>query len=302
MIGTFDALLHHASALGGKRVVVAAPRNAETFEAINLAASQLHATCILVGDQDAARNAGIDDRPGIEFVPCSTTERALSTCMELLRDGRGDILLKGSVDTGTLMKAVLQPESMLRTGRLLSDVFVFEYPARAQNKLIMITDGGITLAPDLKGKSELIANAVEVAHALGNPNPKVAVLSASEFVIPALQSTVDAAALSKMNERGQITGCTVDGPLALDVALFPDAAKEKGIRSAVAGAAEILLAPGIEAANSLAKGIVSFGGLRLAHVVMGARVPILIPSRADGSDAKLLSIALGMVMAGAFTR
>jgi phosphate butyryltransferase len=200
------------------------------------------------------------------------------------------------------MKTVLHEESGLRTGRLLSDIFIMEYPVRLENKFVMITDGGMTLAPDLKNKVELINNAVEVAHALGNPSPKVAVLSATEFVVPSLQSTLDAAALSKMNERGQIKGCVVDGPFALDNAISTDAADEKRINSPVAGKAEILIAANIESANSLAKSTTFFAGLRLAHVIVGGRVPILIPSRADKSDAKLLSIALGVIMSEHYRR
>jgi phosphate butyryltransferase len=143
---------------------------------------------------------------------------------------------------------------------------------------------------------------VEVAHALGNPNPKVAVLSATEFVVPTLQSTLDAAALSKMNERGQIKGCIVDGPFALDNAISADAAAEKAIASPVAGHAEILIAANIESANSLAKSTTYFAGLRLAHVIVGGKVPILIPSRADKSEAKMLSIALGVIMSDYYDR
>jgi phosphate butyryltransferase len=194
------------------------------------------------------------------------------------------------------MSSVLQPESGLRMDRLLTDIFVLEYPQRVQNKLIMITDGGMTLLPDLMNKVELIKNAVQVAHALGNSNPKVAILSATEFVVPKLESTIDAAALSKMNERGQIKGCIIDGPLALDNAISLEAAAEKRIQSEVAGRAEILVAANIESANSLAKSTTYFANLRLAHVIVGARIPILIPSRADKSDAKLLSMALGIVM------
>jgi phosphate butyryltransferase len=195
-----------------------------------------------------------------------------------------------------MMRAVLDEQGGLRTGRLLTDIFVLEYPQREMNKFIMITDGGMTLAPDLKNKIELIRNAVDVAHALGNPIPKVAVLSATELVVPNLPSTLDAAALSKMNERGQISGCIVDGPFALDNAISLEAAAEKGLSSPVAGRAEILVAANIESANSLAKSTTYFAGLRLAHVIVGGKVPILIPSRADKSDAKLLSIALGMLM------
>jgi phosphate butyryltransferase len=179
----------------------------------------------------------------------------------------------------------------------MSDVFVFEYPRIG--KLLMITDGGLTIAPTLAEKADLIRNAVMVAHALGNQAPKVAVLSATEKVTRAMPSTLDAAELAAMNARGEITGCVVDGPFALDNAVDIEAAREKGITSPVAGNADILLLPTIEAANALAKSTTYFAGFRLAHVVVGAAVPVLIPSRADKSDAKLLSIALGMFMGAA---
>ncbi len=281
------------------RVAVVSPGNAETFSSIVQAQQILHASFLLIGDGEIIEH-GMTSLCGIpsqmEVVHRPEPRTALQTAIEMVRDEKADILMKGSIDTGTMMKAVLDEGSGLRTGRLLSDIFVLEYPPRMESKFIMITDGGMTLAPDLKNKVELIRNAVEVAHALGNSMPKVAVLSATEFVVPSLQSTLDAAALSKMNERGQITGCVVDGPFALDNAISSDAAAEKRIKSEVAGQAEILVAANIESANSLAKSTTYFAGLRLAHVIVGARVPILIPSRADKSDAKLLSIALGMIM------
>lgn len=295
----FDSLLEYASTISGMRVAVIAPGNPETFASIVQAQRVLHASFLLVGNREMIQRNMEDlgsDPSQMEIVHCPETSGALRTAIELVRDQKADILMKGSVDTGTMMRAVLEEESGLRTGRLLSDIFVLEYPPRTTSKFVMITDGGMTLAPDLKNKVELIRNAVEVAHALGNPMPKVAVLSATEFVVPNLQSTLDAAALSKMNERGQITGCIVDGPFALDNAISSDAAAEKRIKSEVAGQAEILVAANIESANSLAKSTTYFAGLRLAHVIVGARVPILIPSRADKSDAKLLSIALGMIM------
>jgi phosphate butyryltransferase len=298
-ITTFDLLLAAASRLRETRIVVVSPANAETFEAVRLAAQKLPVRFDLVGHRETI-DQGIQDfgtlRSALTIHHQPTPREALTASLQMLEKRPGEILLKGSVDTGTLMRGVLDENSGLRTGKLLSDVFVFEYPLRQQNKFVMITDGGLTPAPDLKDKIDLIRNAVEVAHALGNPLPRVAVLSASEFVSPAIQSTIDAAALSKMNERGQISGCVVDGPLALDNALSAEAVREKGIRSAVAGQAEILLAPSIEAANCLAKSTTLFAGYRLAHVIVGAKIPVLIPSRADRSDAKLLSIALGMIM------
>jgi phosphate butyryltransferase len=300
MVQNFEELIAVASRIQRKQVVVIFPNNDETFNAVQGALDKKLARFILVGDETIICEKFLSKYPGIEedvqVVPRATLQDALRAGIELVREGKGDILMKGGIDTSTMMKAVLREDAGIRTERLLSDIFILEYPERPENKFIMITDGGMTLAPDLKNKMELINNAVEVAHALGNLNPKVAVLSATEFVIPSLPSTLDAAALSKMNERGQITGCIVDGPFGLDNAISPDAANEKRINSPVAGKAEILVAANIESANSLAKSTTYFAGLRLAHVIVGGKVPILIPSRADKSDAKLLSIALGVIM------
>lgn len=302
MIQNFDQLMSHAATLPLRRVVVVNPNNPETFQAIVESRDKLNIAWDLVGDEKAIVSGlkglgGSKDR--IEIHHQKDVHSALLYSLSLAHKGQAHILMKGGVDTATMMKAALAETNGLRTGRLLSDIFIMEYPPRTGNKFVMITDGGMTLAPNLSNKIELVRNAVEVAHALGNPEPKVAILSATEFVLPDLPSTLDAASLSKMNERGQIKGCIVDGPLALDNALSPEAAEEKGIRSAVAGKAEILVAANIESANSLAKSTTYFGNLRLAHVIVGGRIPILIPSRADRSDAKILSVALGKIMSGA---
>lgn len=296
MIGNFEQLLDKALSIKGKRVIVIFPNNEETFSAVRDAVEKNLATFVLVGNESMICKHFPPPTPNVEIVNVRNQLEALTTSIGLVKEGRGDILMKGGIDTSTMMKAVLQESTGIRTGRLLSDIFILEFPQRSGNKFVMITDGGMTLAPDLKNKVELINNAVEVAHALENKLPKVAVLSATEFVVPNLQSTLDAAALSKMNERGQIKGCIVDGPFALDNAISKEAAEEKGLTSPVAGQAEILVAANIESANSLAKSTTYFAGLRLAHVIVGGKVPILIPSRADKSDAKVLSIALGIIM------
>ena len=300
MIGNFDQLLEQSLRVKGKKVVVISPSNHETMAAV-VQAHEMHLAefVLVVEEKDGKLNMPEEGSKlrGVEVVAKPDMTSVLESSVSFIRSGYAHVLMKGGVDTSTMMRAVLKEDSGLRTGRLLSDVFVFEYPARQENKFIMITDGGVTLAPDLRNKVELIYNAVAVAHALGNMMPKVAVLSASEFINPNLPSTLDAAALAKMNERGQIKGCVVDGPFALDNAISADAAGEKRIASPVAGKAEILIAPSIEAANSLAKSTTFFAGYRLAHVIVGGKVPILIPSRADKSDAKLLSIALGVLMA-----
>jgi phosphate butyryltransferase len=305
MIQNFEQLLAEAGKHKGKRVVVVYPNNVETLSAVLDACQHALAQFYLVGDEDIVKRKMTEigeTRMPFTIIHQPTMADALNASIQLVKEGKCDVLMKGGVDTSTMMKAVLHDDAGIKTGRLLSDIFILEFPQRLDNKFVMITDGGMTLAPDLKNKVELINNAVEVAHALGNPNPKVAVLSATEFVVPSLQSTLDAAALSKMNDRGQIKGCVVDGPFALDNAISAEAAGEKAIASPVAGHAEILIAANIESANSLAKSTTYFAGLRLAHVIVGGRVPILIPSRADKSDAKLFSIALGILMSEFYLR
>jgi phosphate butyryltransferase len=293
----FDQLLRAAAHAGPRRALVVWPANRETFDAIRDARQQLHLRFVLTGGRGII-DAGLApaDRAGIEIVDRPDFAGSLRAAMELLARGEADILMKGSVDTASMMQAALKPESGLRTGRLLSDVFLFEYAPRPANRIVMITDGGLNIAPNLEAKAQLIRNAVEVAHALGNARPKVAVFSASEMVQPNMPSSTDAALLADMNARGLIGGCVVGGPMGLDGALVPHAAREKNIRSEVAGAAEILLCPSIESANLLAKATTCIANARLAHVIVGARIPILIPSRADASDARLLSLALGALM------
>ena len=298
MIENLDELLQAAAGLEARRALVVAPANAESFGAIVEARERLGLEFLLVGDRRRIE-AAIAADAGIEIVDSPDVGGCVQSAVELLGRGEAGILMKGSIDTATLIKAALRPESGLRTGRLLSDAFVFEYAARSGNKLVIITDGGLNIAPDLDAKLQIIQNAVEVAHALGNRSPKVAMIAATEFVQANMPATIDAAILAKMSQRGQIRGCMVDGPFALDAALTAEAAAEKHLTSKVAGAAEILVCPNIECANALAKSTTYVGKARLAHVVVGARIPILIPSRADTKDAKLLSLALGMLMSAA---
>jgi phosphate butyryltransferase len=294
MITSFADLRSAARLKGGGRIIIVAPHSPEILTSAREAEDALGVHCILVGNRKAIGAEAAQS--SMEIHEAATIPEALQASLTLIRAGQGDVLMKGSVDTSTLMKAVLDEATGLRTGRTLSDVVVFEYGSGTERRLVMITDGGVVTTPDLKVKRELIINAVEVAHALGNTLPKVAVLSATEFVNPTLASTLDAAALSKMCERGQIPGCLVDGPLALDNAMSPEAAAEKGLRSPVAGHADILVGHSIEVSNSLAKGATYFAGLKLAHVIVGATVPVLISSRADKSEARLLSMALGVLM------
>ena len=300
MIETFDQLLEEARSNEPVTVAVAAAQDEAALSALAQAGEMRLARGFLFGDETSIKTILDNVSPKannfveIEHVPheAEATQKAVTA----VRNGSAEILLKGKIRTSDLLRTVLDKETGLRTGHLLSDVFLFEDPRKTGNKLISITDGGVNLDPDINQKVDIIKNAVEVSHALGNGCPKVALLSAVETVVPNLPSTIDAAIITKMNERGQIKNCIIDGPLALDNAISSEAARIKGINSPVAGYAEILVCPGIEAANMLAKGTTYFAGFRLAHIVMGATAPVLIPSRSDSADAKLLSVALGVIV------
>ena len=301
MIETLDQLLNAAKSKKPAIVSVANAEDEAALDAILQAGKIGMAKGLLFGQkqkiENLIENLGEKTPDYVEIRDIPDQQQAVLESVKAVRNGEASILLKGKIKTSALLKVVLDAEFGLRTGRLLSDVFLFEDPQRPQkNKLMMITDGGVSLAPDINQKVDIIKNAVEVCHAMGNECPKVALLSAVETVVPALQSTVDAAIITKMNERGQIKGCIIDGPLALDNAVSVEAAKIKGIDSPVAGKADVLVCPGIEAANMLAKGTTYFARFRLAHVIMGSAAPVLIPSRSDTADAKLLSIAMGKLV------
>jgi len=254
----------------------------------------------LFGDRAAIEDILNKLSPGsqetFDIEDCPNEIEAVKKAVYAVHNQKANILMKGKTKTSNLLKMVLDQEIGLRTGRLLSDVFVFENPGRTQNRLTIISDGGVNLKPDLNQKIEIIKNAVDLSHLLGNTNPKVALLSAVETVVPGLNNTKEAAIISKMNQSGQIRGCTIDGPLALDNAISAKALSIKNIESPLQGDADILIPPDIESANMLAKSTTFWAKFRLGHVIMGASAPILIPSRADTSDAKLLSIALGCIV------
>ena len=305
MIHNFDELIAAAKKVSNERpcpirVAIAAGNNRAALEAIQQAKDMKIADGVLIGDRNLIFQT-LDElniaRDEFEIIEAQSEQEICQRTVQTIHDGAAEIILKGKAKSASLLKAVFDAEHGLRTGRLISDAFLFEWLARPMtNKLMIITDGGFNLAPDLNQKIQILENAVQVMHALGNPNPNVAVLSAIETVNPSLQSSVDAAIIAKMNERGQIKGCTVDGPLALDNAISLESAQQKGIQSPVAGKADILLFPTIESANITAKGTTYFAGLRLAHATMGARAPVLIPSRSDSADAKLLTIALNVLI------
>ncbi len=299
MITNMEELLQAAQSADPVRVAVAAADDEAALSAVVLAASLKIADAVLFGNKDniaaILKNIPDGEEHHFDVKDVADEAEAAALAVEAVRQGSCQILLKGKIKTAYLLKAVLDAEHGLRQDRLLSDVFLFENNRRRDNRLMAITDGGVTLKPDLKQKIEIIENAVYVMHALGYDNPKVALLSAIETINPGIPSTLEAATITKMNQRGQIKGCIIDGPLALDNAVSMEAAKTKKITSPVAGMADILVCPEIESANMLAKSTTYFADFRLAHVIVGATAPVLIPSRADSADSKLLSVALGKI-------
>ncbi|MGI6004926.1 MAG: bifunctional enoyl-CoA hydratase/phosphate acetyltransferase [Christensenellales bacterium] len=280
-------------------VVSAAPGGlavaAAEDDAVLSAAAQAYqyklAVPILCGDgkkiKMTAGARGIDISP-FEIIHCASANESIAAAISLVRQKRAAVLMKGHVQTADLLRAVLDRGSGLRQGGMLSHVSVLDSPVMGRR--FVITDAAMVAYPDLKAKVELIQNAVRVAAALGIQNPRVAALAAVEVVNPDMQATLDAAALTVMNRRGQISGCTVDGPLAMDLALSREAARHKGVDSDVAGRADILLMPNIEAANIAVKAFTHGGNCLPGGVVIGAAAPVVLNSRSDSDLSKLFSI------------
>jgi phosphate butyryltransferase len=292
-------LVRKARSLPTRIVVIAAGQDRVALEAAALAEDEGLARCVLVGDEHRIEALLWDldrDPRDFQIVNRQELQDAVATAVELVRSGQGHILMKGKVTSGDLMREVLHRERGLRTGRLLSDVFLFDSPLPGDPRLLGITDGGVNLAPDLDAKTGILENALEVFRALGYEKPKVAVLSAIEQVNPDLPSTVHAARLAKMAEEGFFGSCEVAGPLAMDLAVSVEAARRKEVDNPVAGVADILLFPNIEAANIAAKTVQYMVPLEPGHLVMGASAPVLIPSRAESARAKANAVALGRLL------
>jgi phosphate butyryltransferase len=228
----------------------------------------------------------------LTIVHADSNEMASELAVKAVSTREATVLMKGNIPTSSLLKAVLNKEYGLRTGNVLSHVAVFEVPDF--DRFTIVTDAGMNIAPELEQKAQMIKNAAALARAIGIECPKVAPIAAVEVVNPAMQATIDAAALSVMNKRGQITGCIVDGPLALDNAVSALAAEHKGIQSEVAGRADILLVPTIEVGNVLYKSLIYFAKAKVGAVIAGAKAPIVLTSRADSAESKLYSLALAI--------
>jgi phosphate butyryltransferase len=291
----FESLIDRSRPLHALPTAVVCPDEARSLGGALLAMKESIIAPVLVGRADAIRAAaaGIGaDLGGIEIVDVAGDQAAAARACGLVREGRVGAVMKGHLHTDDLLKAMLDRDHGLRTGRRLTHVFVMDVPG--QPEPLFVTDAAINIAPDLPTKVDIVQNAIDLARALGI-EPRVGVLSAVETVNPAIQSSIDAALLSKMAERGQITGGMVDGPLAMDNAVDIGAARTKGLRGAVAGRANILVVPGIDAGNMLAKQLAFISHAEGAGLVLGARVPVILNSRSDSPMSRLASCAVAAI-------
>jgi phosphate acetyltransferase len=291
-------LLEMTAGMAPLSIAVAHPCDRESLGGAIAAAEAGLIRAVLVGPEHKIRASAEElgaDLSGYEIVATEHSHAAAATAVELARSGRVEAIMKGSLHTDELMSEVVNSQSGLRTARRVSHVFLMDVPAYP--KPLLITDAAINIDPDLETKRDIAQNAIDLALALGIEQPKLAILSAVETVTPKLRSTLDAAALCKMAERGQIVGGVLDGPLAFDNAISAFAAKTKGIVSAVAGFADILLVPDLESGNMLAKQLEYLADAQAAGVVTGARVPIVLVSRADSVQTRIASCAVALLMA-----
>jgi phosphate acetyltransferase len=267
--------------------------------AIEAAAEQLIEP-VLVGPEEKIRSVAAEhgiDLTGRRIVDAAHSEAAAARAVALIREGKGELLMKGSLHTDELMRAVTASATGLRTERRISHVFIMDVPGHPET--LFITDAAINIFPDLDVKRDIVQNAIDLWVGVGMGTPRVAILSAVETVTPKIPSTIEAAALCKMADRGQITGGLLDGPLAFDNAIDPEAARIKGISSPVAGQAQILVVPDLEAGNMLAKNLSFLSHADAAGIVLGARVPIILTSRADSVRTRLASCAVAALYANA---
>ena len=298
-IASFAELRLRAQSLGPCRVAVVVADDDIALTAAGSALQMGIAVPVLVGDGGKIRAKAGELGLALllsraEIVHASD---AAAVAVQLARTGEVDVLLKGHLRTDELLHAVLDKETGLRTGRVLSDVLFYEDTLSGSSRFVGITDGGLNVAPSLEQKRQIVMNAIEVMRCVGITRPKMAMMSATEAVSASVPSTEDARRLTEMGEAGVFGEAEVYGPLALDGALLEPAAKAKGIANSVAGHADCMVVPNIEAGNLLAKAVKYLGGSQCAHVVVGAKVPILIPSRVESVDDKVNSIALGVLFA-----
>ena len=280
-----------------RRLVVAAAADKTVLEAVKNASIEGIIIPVLVGNKVEIEKISKEinfDLSNIEIYEENNPAHSALKAVSLIKEGKADILMKGLVSTAPLLKAVLDKEKGLRKASTLSHFALVESPY--YHKLIGITDAAMNIAPEFNEKVNIINNSIEVFHRLGNMNPKVAIVGPLEVVNPKIESTVHAAMLTVMNQRGQIEGCIIEGPLAIDNAVSKEAAEHKGLKSEVAGDTDLIVTPELNSGNILYKSLMFMGGCTSAAVIMGAKVPIVLTSRADTDKSKMMSIALAAAM------
>lgn len=298
MTNKFDGLFLKLKGIERKKVAVAVAQDEPVLEAIKEAMNQGFADAILVGNEIKIKEIAekIDmDLSKFEIINEVNDKKAALLAVELVSTGKADMVMKGLVDTATFLRSVLNKEVGLRKGKLMSHVAVFD--VEGIDRLVFLTDAAFNTYPDLKAKVDMVNNSVKVAKACGIDTPKVAALCAVEVVNPDMPATVDAALLAKMNDRGQIKGCLVDGPFALDNAISEEAAEHKGVRGDVAGKADILLLPNIDSANVMYKTLTYMSNSKNGGLLVGTSAPVILTSRADSFETKVNSIALAALVA-----
>ncbi len=296
-IKTLDQIVKMGSGRPTKRIAVAAAEDEHVLKAIKQALEMKLVSPLLIGDESKIKSlwASIGLVPEeLNVINEPDPVKACKTAVREIRNGNADILMKGMVATAPLLKAVLHKEEGLKKRDNLSHFALFQ--TSFYHKLLGVTDAAMNINPELNEKIAIIENAVEVFHSLGNDNPRVAIIGPVEVVNPKIGSTMDAAILSQMSKRKQIKSCIVDGPLAIDNAVSAEAAEQKGIISEVAGNADILVAPDLNSGNILYKSLIFLSDAKSAAVILGAKVPIVLTSRADSEQTKLFSIALAAVI------
>jgi phosphate butyryltransferase len=297
-ITTFDEMVAAAQKAGPVPVAVAAAHDPEVLKAVDRAQQEGMVVATLVGDWPAieayAAQTGVD-LSGANLVHEPDPQRAAQEVVRLARDGETGVVVKGQIKTADLLSAALSRHVGIRGQGLLSHVGIFELPG--MERLIYLSDSGVVVYPDVYQKLEIINNVVKVAHLFGVAEPKVAILAASETVHPKIPASIDALALAKMAEQGWVEGAVVDGPLGLELAIDPLAADLEGRDSPIAGFADVLIVPNVEAGNIVAKGLLYFAHARMAGLVVGAKVPIIISSRADSAETRYLSLAMAAILA-----
>lgn len=297
-MSTLDSLVERTASSETQVVSVACAADSEVLEAVEMAIMKGIASFLLYDNEERLRQTikdhfpELDGHPYITLIHTDSMEEAAEEAVRAVSSGRAQVLMKGNLPTAHILKAVLNGEYGLRTGKVLSHVAAFE--VEGYDRLLFITDAGMNIAPSLDEKAQIIRNSVAVARACGVEIPIVAPLAAIETINPAMTPTTDAAALVVMNQRGQIKDCIVDGPLALDNAVSIESAKHKGIASETAGRADILVVPSIESGNILYKSLMYFAKAKVGGIIQGARAPIVLTSRSDSAESKLYSLVLAI--------